>query len=126
MSIKSRLCSLWAWKPQVLWPEKLYFCLQVHTFDPFLADNTEEAVKGRPGLQFHPVGILGSADGRVGTNSPERWQSLESMMVELGHEWLEVIRSSQCGNLPANTVKFISKVQLALKAGMRGSSLCRI
>ena len=88
--------------------------LQVHTFDPFLADNTEEAVKGRPGLQFHPVGILGSADGRVGTNSPERWQSLESMMVELGHEWLEVILSPQSGNLPTIIVRVISKVQVAL------------
>ena len=64
--------------------------LQVHTFDPFLSTGTEAAVQGRPGLQFHPVGILGSADGRVGSGGPEHWQSLENIMTDMGHEWLEV------------------------------------
>lgn len=63
---------------------------QVHTFDPFLSTGTEAAVQGRPGLQFHPVGILGSADGRVGSGGPEHWQSLENIMTDMGHEWLEV------------------------------------
>ena len=67
--------------------------LQVHTFDPFLSTDTEASVQGRPGLQFHAVGVLGSADGRVGTESPEKWQSLESIMLDLQHEWLEVPHS---------------------------------
>ena len=74
--------------------------LQVHTFDPFLSTDTEASVQGRPGLQFHAVGVLGSADGRVGTESPEKWQSLESIMQDLQHEWLEVLRSSGCSCTP--------------------------
>jgi hypothetical protein len=34
---------------------------EVHTFDPFLSADTQTAVENRPGLHFHPVGILGSA-----------------------------------------------------------------
>ena len=62
----------------------------MHTFDPFLSTGTEAAVQGRPGLHFHPIGILGSADGRVGSGGPEHWQSLENIMTDMGHEWLEV------------------------------------
>ena len=69
--------------------------LQVHTFDPFLSTDTEASVQGRPGLKFHAVGVLGSTDGRVGTGSPEKWQSLESIMQDLQHEWLEVLHT--CG-----------------------------
>lgn len=72
---------------------KLLGVLQVHTFDPFLSTDTEANVQGRPGLKFHAVGVLGSADGRVGTDSPEKWQSLESIMLDLQHEWLEVLLS---------------------------------
>ncbi len=70
--------------------------VQVHTFDPFLSTDTEANVQGRPGLKFHAVGVLGSADGRVGTESPEKWQSLESIMLGLQHEWLEVLPPHDC------------------------------
>ena len=65
--------------------------VQVHTFDPFLSTDTQANVQGRPGLKFHAVGVLGSADGRVGSEGPEKWQSLESIMLDLQHEWLEVL-----------------------------------
>ena len=63
--------------------------LQVHRFDP--VPSAETLAAGRPGLHFHSVGISGGPGGQAGRESAEQWQSLEGIMLELGHEWLEVL-----------------------------------
>ncbi len=64
---------------------------QVHRFDPVPSAEPEAHALGRPGLHFHSVGISGGPGGQAGRESAERWQSLEGIMLELGHEWLEVL-----------------------------------
>ncbi|CAK0783873.1 hypothetical protein CVIRNUC_007073 [Coccomyxa viridis] len=64
---------------------------EVHRFDPVPSAEPEAHALGRPGLHFHSVGISGGPGGQAGRESAERWQSLEGIMLELGHEWLEVL-----------------------------------
>ena len=74
--------------------------LQVHRFDP--VPSTGAPAAGRQGLHFHSVGITGGPGGQTGRESAEQWQSLEGIMLELGHEWLEVLSvGSRSDPLPA-------------------------
>ena len=64
---------------------------QVHRFDPVPNAEPGTPAASRPGLHFHPVGISGGPGGQAGREGAEQWQSLEGIMLDLGHEWLEVL-----------------------------------
>lgn len=67
----------------------------MHTFDP---SGAEAAAQGVPGVNVHPVGILGGAAGQPGTDAPEQGQSMEGTMREMEHEWLEALAIDIGGN----------------------------
>jgi hypothetical protein len=68
---------------------------EVHTFDPSLPPDTQDAVLGREGLIFHSVGIGGAQYRQLSSDAPEsssNVQSLQAVMEGLGHVWLDVLK----------------------------------
>ena len=67
---------------------------EVHTFDPTLSKKVQAAVQARPNLHFHAVGVGGSKTPAQGKNAVaiENLQSLESIMTDLQHAWIDILK----------------------------------
>jgi hypothetical protein len=73
----------------------VFIPLQVHTFDPTLNADTEAQVEAKSGLHFHPIGISGSSsDVKLAASDmePGSYHSLRSVMAQLGHKWIDILK----------------------------------
>ncbi len=67
---------------------------EVHTFDPTLSQETEEAMLAAlPDLHFHAVGIgRGSGGAPDESLNDKGFYSIEQVMGALSHQWLDVLK----------------------------------
>ena len=63
---------------------------QVYTFDHTLGEAAQALVRGVPGLHFHNVGLGVRQTGQEG--HPPRLLSLDQLMENLKHSWIDVLK----------------------------------
>ena len=61
----------------------------VHTFDPFIAPEVKDSMRGRPGINFHDYGIAATTSL---TESGLQMKTIGDIMSELRHGWVDILK----------------------------------
>ena len=62
----------------------------VHTFDPFIAPEVKDSMRGRKGINYHDYGIAEVTSND--TESGVQMKDMQDIMSELRHEWVDILK----------------------------------